>query len=120
MIDVTKEFQGLLSDVGVSVVYSYPDNFSDLPVISYYELINKPEFIADNKALSQVNKFIVDIWGKNPKELGDIAAQVAENLEQTGYRCAYCMDIPRRTIDEVFHKSMKFEKELFIFLKSKG
>lgn len=114
MFDITKDFEELLiSSIDVPVYYSYPENFNELPIISYYRLLNEEGLRADNKEMSQIDKFIIDIWGEDPIELGEIEVKINKILQKNGWSRKYAMDIPKQSAEDLNHKSMQFHKETY-------
>ena len=53
MIDVNAEAEKTLSKLSCNVEYYYPEKFNDLPVVSFYNLTERPDFSYDNEEVIQ-------------------------------------------------------------------
>ena len=74
MISLNKDVFAKLSEIKElgfvkSVNYSYPETFSNLPCITFYEINNSIiEFSDDDEYLSEIN-YVVDVWANDYEQL---------------------------------------------------
>lgn len=109
MIDINIEAEKTLSKTGYKIVYQYPEVFTRLPVISYYNVAEKGAFYADNAECVQDGYVQVDIWSSKPKECADISMKVNSAMEQDGWTREISMDIPKQK-EKIYHRTMRFQK----------
>ena len=115
MIDVNKEAEKSLSKVDCEAVYYYPDDFNTLPVISYYQLTERPSFGYDNIEAIQTGTVVVDVWSNKPSEVGAISLQVNDVMVADGWGREFSRDVNpdgKPGEDYVYHKTMRFSKNL--------
>ena len=94
--------EGIVQDV----FFSYPNSFTKLACISFYEANNSIHKMADDKeCLSEVN-YVVDIWASTSIESGKVALSVNEKLEELGFLREVSYDVPEENIR---HKFMRFK-----------
>ena len=113
MVDVNAETEKTLSKLDCEAVYYYPDDFNKLPLVSYYQLTERPSFGYDNIEAIQKGTVVVDIWGNNPSEIGKISLQVNDIMTADGWGREFSADIPPRA-GETFHKTMRFSKNFIV------
>lgn len=113
MVDINAEAQSALEGVNCDTVYYYPDDFTVLPVISYYNISETPAFSSDNDEIIQTGTVVIDIWGKVPSEIGTIAIEVNEVMTADGWGREYSRDMP---LDDsrVYHKTMRYSKDFIV------
>lgn len=112
MVDANKIVREILDAIGgVRVTFQRPKQFNLLPVISYYELAAKPGMCFDNAEQAQTTNMQIDIWGKSGAECSRIAIKVYRAMNEQGWFRAFARDMPPE--DGVYHKTMRFYKELF-------
>lgn len=109
MLDINNEAKKSLEKTGYNLVYQYPEHFSRLPVISYYNLSEKGAFYADNNESIQEGYVQIDIWSRSPKECYDISIEVNNVLTSDGWTREMSMDVPRGN-DKLYHRTMRFQK----------
>ena len=92
------------------VFWWYPSSssFAALPVISYYEAVNIPAQMGDNREYLSEQQFVVDVWGKTSDEADGIAAGVDAALAGIGCVREFCADV-RDDNAAARHKSMRFQ-----------
>ena len=79
MINVNKVLNDLLMplwDEGISVYYQYPETFTELPAVSYYDLITAECFRADNSEQTQMSRAQIDVWAEREAQPGEIAEKI--------------------------------------------
>lgn len=100
-----------ISDVEVS--YFYPQNWSKLPAISYYEMDNSVASRADDEEYSSNIAVQIDIWAKTPSKCSNLAIQVNKKMEELGFIRTLAVDLFEQET-KIYHKSNRFEKEEII------
>nr|DAZ12937.1 MAG TPA: tail component [Caudoviricetes sp.] len=108
MIDVSVEAEKTLSLIGCNVVYQYPDEWKDFPIISFYALTERPGFTCDNEESIQNGTVQVDIWAKKPLDSGSLGVKINEIMTKDGWNRELSMDLPK--VDGVYHRTMRFTK----------
>lgn len=116
MIDVNKTANKLLSPLrkeGIRVCYQYPDSFKKLPAVSYYDLITKEGFRADNAEQSQLSNIQIDIWSDREAQPGEIAEKINKIMQKDGWIRELKRDLPKGAENHVYHTTMRFAKEVY-------
>ncbi len=111
MADVNKEVKDLLEKGldGVTVAYQYPNDFNNLPVVTYYTLLQKGSFAYDNMTASRSSTVVLDIWADYPKICAEIAEEINALMSGGGWYHEFERDVPN-TDSSVKHKTMRFTK----------
>lgn len=109
MVDINVEAEKSLSSLDCNVVYQYPETFTVLPVISYYNLTECGAFYTDNCECIQSGYIQVDIWSCVPSECGTLSIRVNDAMERDGWTREMSMDVPKKD-DKVYHRTMRFHK----------
>lgn len=109
MIDVNLEAEKILAMLDVKVVYQYPERFTSLPVISYYNVAECGAFYCDNTECIQEGYVQVDIWSDTPKKCGELSVKVNEIMTKDGWVREMSMDVPRKN-EKIYHRTMRFKK----------
>lgn len=115
MIDVNPIVKALLEKTGLTVTQGTVFDFSTVPVISFRQVNNTEGFHSDNAENSQECKFAVDIWSNSPVQITNIGIKVNEIMQEDGWERTYDYDVPRQTPEEVFHKAMRFMKDVEVW-----
>lgn len=111
MINLNKEIFNKLNEIkeiGMikSVNYSYPETFSKLPCITFYEANNSIiNFTDDDEYLCEIN-YVIDIWAKSYEEIENIATKVNEKLKEIDFIREVSYDVPS---EDIKHKFMRFK-----------
>ena len=113
MIDVNGLVEPLLTQAGVPVYFSYPEQFTDVPAISFYNLSDTAGFRADDSEWAQEARVQVDIWADRAIETGKIGTDVDAIMQRDGWIREYAADLPKQTDDQLFHRTMRFAKEIY-------
>lgn len=105
MYDVKPQINTLLeSIVGEdSVSDGYPEDFNNLPQISFYEADNKDSYKLKEEVLTEI-VIQIDIW--HNRSTGSLAQEVNEKMNSIGFKRDFMRDIPDPNIK---HKSMRFK-----------
>ncbi len=113
MTDVNAEAEKTLSKLDYTVEYYYPKKFNDLPVISFYNLTENPDFSADNNEVVQSGCVVVDIWADEPSDCGKIAVEVNDVMTADNWSREFSRDLPPDN-SGVHHKTMRFSKDFLL------
>lgn len=111
MVSVNKQiFDKLneLKELGMvkGVNYSYPETFSKLPCITFYEANNSiVRYTEDDEYLSEIN-YVIDIWAETYEQINNIAIKVNEKLKEIDFIREVNYDVPS---EEIKHKFMRFK-----------
>lgn len=108
MIDVNAEAEKTLSKLDCKVEYYYPEKFNDLPVVSFYNLTERPDFSTDNKEDIQSGTVVVDIWSDKSDECGNIGLKVNKVMTADGWNREFSRDLGKQ--NGIYHKTMRFTK----------
>lgn len=103
MYDIKPQINTLLeSIVGEdSVSDAYPDDFNNLPQISFYEADNS-DYLKTSDVLNEII-IVIDIW--HNRSTGPLAKQVDEQMKSIGFTRTFARDIPDKNVK---HKAMRF------------
>lgn len=102
-----KVFQLLSEIVGEdNVSDGYPDDFSSLPYISFYELNNDDVYKISEELYTEI-VIQIDIW--HNRSTGALARQVSEAMASIGLKRDFARDIPDPSIK---HKTMRFKAKI--------
>lgn len=82
---------------------SYPDDFTNLPQISFYEQFNNDHLKKGPELLTEI-VIQIDIW--HNRSTGELAKQVNEKMNSIGFRREFMADVPD---PKVKHKTMRFK-----------
>lgn len=111
MINLNKNIFNKLNEIkelGIvkGVNYSYPEIFSKLPCITFYEANNSiVKFAEDDEYLSEIN-YVIDIWAETYEQINNIAIKVNEKLKEIDFIKEVSYDVPS---EEIKHKFMRFK-----------
>lgn len=108
MIDVNAEAEKTLSVLDCKITYYYPENFNNLPVVSFYNLTETPDFSSDNEEDIQSGCVVVDIWADDPSQCGEIGLQVNDVMTADNWCREFSKDLPRD--GDIYHRTMRFKK----------
>ncbi len=108
MIDVNAEAEKTLSKLDCKIEYYYPEDFNDLPVVSFYNLTETPDFSTDNEEDIQSGTVVVDIWSDTPSDCGSIGLEVNKVMTADGWSREFSRDLGKK--DGVYHRTMRFTK----------
>ena len=113
MIDVNEIVEPILAGVGPPVCYQYPERFNSLPVISFYSLSDTAGFQADNQEWAQKARVQVDIWADRAADAGRVGVEVDRVMQAEGWTRELAADLPKQTDDRIYHRTMRFAKEIY-------
>lgn len=109
MTDINIEAQKALSELDCTVVYQYPDSFSRLPAVSYYNVSETGAFYGDNEESVQDGHVQIDIWSDIPSQAGSLSIKVNEIMVRHGWTREMSMDVPKKD-EKIYHRTMRFQK----------
>lgn len=109
MTDINIETAKALSELDCPVNYQYPDTFSALPTVSYYNLTERGAFWADNEECIQSGYVQIDIWARIPSECGELSAKINDAMTRNGWTREMSGDVPKKD-EKIYHRTMRFQK----------
>ena len=110
MTDFNIETEKNLSELPCTVVFQYPESFTDVPCVSFYTLTENVAMRADNKELIQEGNVQIDIWAQKPSQCGELAITVNQLMENSGWLRQFSMDVKRESSENIYHRTMRFAK----------
>lgn len=103
MYNIKPQILKLLKEInGVKVSDEYPEDWSRLPHISFYEQSNRDYFKRGSEYLTEI-VIQIDIW--HNRSTGTIAQQVDKKMNSIGLRREFAADIPDPNVK---HKTMRY------------
>lgn len=111
MVDVNEQIKNLL-EYGlndITVAYQYPNDFNNLPVVTYYTLTQRGSFAFDNLVTERRNTMQIDIWADYPKICAELSEKINKLMLKDGWYHEMEMDVPN-TDSRVKHRTMRFTK----------
>lgn len=112
MVDANAIVRGILSTIdGVKVTYYHPDEFNELPIISYFEIITTTGARWDNEEQAQVSNMQIDIWTHGGGSASRLAIEVDNAMQADGWYRELSRDMPPE--DKIYHKTMRYSKNIF-------
>ncbi|MDR0979505.1 MAG: hypothetical protein LBL91_06300 [Lachnospiraceae bacterium] len=110
MINLKPEILKKLKEItGVTVSYFYPQDWTGLPAISYYELDNSEADSADDDEYTSNIAIQVDIWAKSSSVCSSNAIQANTKMRELGFKRTLSLDLFENDTG-IHHKTMRFEK----------
>lgn len=111
MAKVNEQVKNLLENGldGVTVRYQYPDDFANLPVVTYYTLTRRGSFGYDNTVVSNTHTMVIDIWANYPKESEELNEKINTLMSGDGWYHEMEMDVPNPD-PKVKHRTIRFTK----------
>jgi len=88
--------------------FQYPTAFTNLPLLSYFELGNVGNLYADNQEIGSEIIFQVDLWGKT--SLSNYALAVDSAMTTLDFVRIFATDL-FEVDTQIFHKSMRFRRD---------
>lgn len=108
MVDVNAEAEKTLSKLDCKVEYYYPEKFNKLPIVSFYNLTERPGFACDNTESTQNGTVAIDIWADDPQDCGNIGLQVNKLMGDDNWGREFSRDL--KPENGVYHRTMRFTK----------
>lgn len=106
MYDIKPTINKLLEEIvdEERVSDAYPEDFNNLPHISFYEQDNRDVYKLSKEVYTEV-VIQIDIW--HNRSTGALAQQVNEKMNSIGLRREFARDIPDPS--GIKHKTMRFK-----------
>lgn len=105
MINIKPQINDLLNEVpGVTVSYFYPEDFANLPHISYYEASNNEYLRTDGEEQLTDIAIQIDVWSKT--STSELALLVDSKLSSIGFKREFSGDL--KDPSGLNHKSMRY------------
>jgi hypothetical protein len=104
MRDLSPEVKTAIEAVCPSVFYFYPDDFENLPAISFYDSGNSG---GDNRDLLTPVAFHVDVWTLTVPTLKPLVTSVDAAMRGLGFRRTFSQPVPDPS--GYRHQSMIFQ-----------
>lgn len=109
MIDINAEAEETLSGLDCRIEYFYPEKFNELPIVTFYNLTERPDFSSDNEETIQSGTVVIDIWASEPAQCGEIGMKVNELMTSDDWSREFSRDLPPDG-SGVYHRTMRFTK----------
>lgn len=93
MITLSSSVRDCLRTLSVPVWYFYPAGWSQLPVVSWRESLNRSFARADGGEHLAELEYSVDIWSSSPAECAEISVQIDALLAALHLRRDYSADL---------------------------
>ena len=88
-----------------TVRYQYPNDFTALPVISYFQVTNVGNLFGDDEEYGSNVMFQVDLWSKTP--VTDSEDDVNDVMTGLGFVRVYCTDLYENDT-KIYHIAMRY------------
>ena len=88
--------------------FQYPPNFTNLPLLSYFEVDNVGNLYADDQEIGSEIIFQIDLWGN--ASLSDLALGVNSAMTTLDFVRITSQDLYEQDT-KILHKSMRFRRD---------
>lgn len=112
MVDINAEAEKTLLRLPYKLCFYYPEQWNELPTVSFYDLNNVKTFAADNAGGMATGYIAVDIWTSEPSQGGQMAGEVISLMEADGWWCELNKSLPKT--DGAYHKTLRFGKNFVL------
>ena len=107
MIDVKKEIYQKLNEIKeAKVVYFFPDEFNELPIISYYEIENSDSGYCGREVLSDIS-YQIDVWGRG--NISKLCIEVDKKMAELGFRRSFGQDLSK---DGIARRTLRYSARI--------
>lgn len=89
--------------------FQYPPDFTNLPLLSYFELDNTGDLYADDQEIASEIIFQIDLWGKT--SLSNYANAVNSAMVSLDFARMQSQDL-YEVDNRIYHKAMRFRIEV--------
>jgi hypothetical protein len=96
-----------LEAITPNAYYYYPEDWGRLPAISYYEIDNRPETMADDREYTTGVEYVVDIWAKRIDQMLGLAERVDRELTAIGLIRSFTTELYEPET-KIRHKPMRY------------
>lgn len=110
MINYKPEIVNALKKVHSNITEEYPDNFSNLPCITYTEERNVPHSICTNGERISTLEYRVDIWSNS--STSRFKQEIDRQMVLLGFIRSFCQDV--KDPSGLKHTVMRFETHIDI------
>ena len=101
-------YQLKLNHPSMPIYYFYPDKFNTTPCVSYKLAGNTVlEKTIKAEPRRQESAYQVDLWGKSPEELEDLATELKTLLLKDKWSCTFEQEL-KDPAELYYHRSMRF------------
>ena len=107
MNTLNQTVRALLESAGVRVMYFYPADWSQLPVICWRESGSREYAQADGREYLTELEYTVDVWDRSPARCAELAGRVHEALASVRLRRDFCGDLYDASAG-IYHRSMRY------------
>ncbi|MBQ9951358.1 MAG: DUF3168 domain-containing protein [Clostridia bacterium] len=105
MITLQNTVKELLESTGAAVFYFHPQNWVQLPCISWRESMNRELKQAGGREHLAELEYTVDVWAKSPAEVAELAARVNAVLTAVRLRRDFSQDLFE---NGMHHRTMRY------------
>lgn len=88
--------------------FFHPPDFTNLPVLSYFEVDNIGSLYADNQEIGSEIIFQIDLWGKT--SLSNLALGVDSAMTTLDFTRTSAQDLYEQDT-KIYHKAMRYRKD---------
>jgi len=88
--------------------FQYPPDFTNFPMLSYFEVDNLPNLFADNQEIGSEIVFQIDLWGKT--SLSNYALAVDSAMTTLDFTRVSAQDL-YEVDTKIFHKAMRYKRD---------
>ena len=114
MVDINAQAQAALEKTGYNVVFRYPQNMGEIPVIAFYTVSESGELSADNCEMFRRGVIGADVFGTTPMECMLMSQSAETAMKADGWDMIEAADADSEA-DGVFCRKMKFTKSFYVF-----
>lgn len=110
MVDMTVEVCRALRARHLDPQYAYPQEWRTVPVVAYWESSNIEKQHADDRELTSIIRYNIDIWAKTPEDTHSISVLADLAMQGLGFRRVACYDLFESDIGTALHhRNMVYE-----------
>ncbi|MGM9935771.1 MAG: hypothetical protein ACI38A_00315 [Candidatus Ornithomonoglobus sp.] len=108
MIDINADAEKTLAALPYKLVYTRPEQWNELPVISFYDLNTSGAFASDNETDIDKGLLVIDIWARDPSQAAKIACEVISVMNAAGWYTELNRHVDKT--DGIYHRTTRFSK----------
>ena len=109
VVSALKTYTALTTLVSDRIYFHYPNDFTTLPAISYFEMSNVGDLYADDVEIGSEIVFQIDIWSTTSTSA--IALLVDIVMVAEGFTRSASIDLFEKDT-KIHHKSMKYRTDI--------
>ena len=107
MISLKGTVRSLLESAGAQVWYFYPQNWVQLPSVSWRESGNREFAQADGREHLAELEYTVDVWSKSPAEAAELAGRIDARMASARFRRDWSADL-FESATGLHHRSVRY------------